>query len=118
MQLVGASSLLAESDVDLVLLHLSASWRQPFGDVNTFWISAGPTAAAYWTRVRLGGGAERRGFATAPGLQGSLGLERRMRSVVPFLELRAGWITSSGLPILEGPLRTLLFCGGVRFETL
>src|SRR5262249_45335310 len=111
MLLVGTSSLLAESDVDLLLLHLSASWRQRFGDANTFWISAGPTLAAYWTRIRLGGGADRRGFATAPGLQGSLGFERRLRSVVPFLELRAGWITSSGLPILEGPLRTLSLFG-------
>jgi hypothetical protein len=104
--------------VDLLLLHLSAAFRRRFGDANTFWIAAGPSAAAYWTRVKLGDGASRRGFAVAPGLQGAVGAERRMRFVVPFVELRAGWITSSGLPILEGPLRTLTFLGGVRLETL
>jgi hypothetical protein len=117
VQRIGASTLLAQSSVDLVLLHLSAAWRRQFGDANTLWIAAGPSAAAYWTRVRLGDGAMRRGFALAPGLQGAVGAERRMRFVVPFVELRAGWITSSGLPILEGPLRTLSFFGGVRLET-
>ena len=117
MQRLGTSNLMAQSSVDLALLHLSAAWRRPFGDANALWIAAGPSAAAYWTRVKLGDGASRRGFAVAPGLQGSVGAERRMRIVVPFIELRAGWITSSGLPILEGPLRTLTFLGGVRLET-
>jgi hypothetical protein len=118
MQRVGASNVLAESNVELLLVHLSAAWRRRFGDLNTVWISAGPSAAAIWTRVKLTDSPTRRGFAIAPGLQGSLGAERRLRSVVPFVELRAGWITGSGLPILEGPLRTLSVLGGVRFETL
>ena len=118
MQRVGASNVLAESSVDLLLVHLSAAWRRRFGDLNTVWISAGPSAAAIWTRVKLADSATRRGFAIAPGLQGALGVERRLRSVVPFVELRAGWITGSGLPILEGPLRTVSVFGGVRLETL
>src|SRR5439155_20054625 len=69
-------------------------------------------------RVKLADSATRRGFAIAPGLQGALGVERRLRSVVPFVELRAGWITGSGLAILEGPLRTVSVFGGVRLETL
>jgi len=118
MQRVGASNVLAESNVELLLVHLSAAWRRRFGDLNTVWISAGPSAAAIWTRVKLADSATRRGFAIAPGLQASLGAERRLRSVVPFLELRAGWITGSGVSILEGPLRTLSVLGGVRFEPL
>jgi hypothetical protein len=118
MQRVGTSTVLAESRVELLLVHLSAAWRRRFGDLNTVWISGGPSTAAIWTRVKLADSPMQRGFAIAPGLQGSLGAERRFRSVVPFVELRAGWITSSGLPILQGPLRTVSVFGGVRLETL
>jgi hypothetical protein len=54
----------------------------------------------------------------APGLQGALGIERRFRMAVPFVEARAGWVNSPGLPILTGPLRTLTLMLGVRIETL
>jgi len=55
-------------------------------------------------------------IAIAPGLQASLGAEHRFDRAVPFLEARAGWITSPGLPILTGPLRTLTLFAGVRLE--
>jgi hypothetical protein len=114
----GAGDVAADSRIDLLLVHLSASWRKPFGTGNTFWIGAGPCAAAYWTRV---GGIDtpaRRGFAVAPGLQGVFGAERRLRWGVPFIEARASWITSPGLPILTGPLRTVGLMAGVRLEAL
>jgi hypothetical protein len=115
---VGATDALGESRVDLLLVHFSAGLRHRFGDRNTLWVSAGPTAAAYWTRVAVTSLPTRRGFAVAPGLQGAIGAERRFRFVVPFFEVRGGWINGSGLPILSGPLRTLTFMGGVRLETL
>jgi hypothetical protein len=114
----GVSTLAAHSRIDLVLLHLSAAWRRRFGERNTLWLAAGPSAGLYWTRLSLEGSPSRRSFAIAPGLQGAVGVERRMRLAVPFLELRAGWITGPGSPILVGPLRSLSFFAGVRFETL
>ena len=113
----GTAEALAESRIDLLLVHLSASWRRQFADANTLWISAGPSAAAYWTRVGATGAPVRRGFAVAPGLSGAIGAERRMRWATPFLEARASWITSPDLPILTGPLRTISFLAGVRLET-
>ena len=44
-------------------------------------------------------------------------IERRMRWVSPFAEARWSWITSPGLPMLTGPLRTVSFMAGVRLET-
>ena len=82
------------------------------------WLAGGPSAAAYWTRLSMEGSPSRRSFAIAPGLQAALGIERRMRLAVPFLELRAEWITGPGSPVLVGPLRSLSFFGGVRIETL
>ena len=40
-----------------------------------------------------------------------------MGRLIPFLEARAGWITSPGLSILSGPLRTVSLFAGVRLET-
>lgn len=114
----GSAGVAADSRIDLVLVHLSASWRRPFGAGNAFWIGAGPCAAAYWTRVRSTDTPERRGFAVAPGLEGTFGAERRLGWGVPFIEARASWITSPGLPILTGPLRTVALMAGVRLETL
>jgi hypothetical protein len=113
----GATNLMARSRIDLLQLHLSAAWRRRFGDRNTLWLAAGPSAAMYWTRLSTEGSPSRRSFAIAPGLQAALGVERRMRLAVPFLELRAGWITGPGSPVLVGPLRSLSFFGGVRIET-
>ena len=114
----GASNLMAQSRVDLLQLHLSAAWRRRFGDRNTLWLAAGPSAGIYWTRLSVEGSPSRRTFAIAPGLQAAVGVERRMRLAVPFLELRAGWITGPGSPILVGPLRSVSFFGGIRIETL
>ena len=114
----GATNLMAQSRIDLLQLHLSAAWRRRCGDRNMLWLAAGPSAAAYWTRLSMEGSPSRRSFAIAPGLQAALGVERRMRLAVPFLELRAGWITGPGSPVLVGPLRSLSFFGGVRIETL
>lgn len=114
----GSAAVAADSRIDLLLVHLSASWRRPFGNGNAFWIGAGPCAAAYWTRVGAADIPTRRGFAVAPGLQGGIGAERRLRWGVPFFEARAAWVTSPGLPILTGPLRTVSLMAGVRLETL
>jgi hypothetical protein len=114
----GSSTLMAQSRIDLLQLHLSAAWRHRLGNLNTLWVAAGPSAAMYWTRLSLEGSPSRRSFAIAPGLQGAIGVERRMRLAVPFLELRAGWVNGPGTPILVGPLRSLSFFGGVRIETL
>jgi len=114
----GATNLMAQSRIDLLQLHLSAAWRHRFGDRNTLSLAAGPSAGLYWTRVSVEGSPSRRTFAIAPGLQGAVGVERRMRLAVPFLELRAGWITGPGSPILAGPLRSVSFFAGVRIETL
>ena len=115
---IGTSDLPAGSRMDLVLVHLSAAWRHGFDPQTTFWIAAGPSAAAYWTQVAVGDAPERRGFAVAPGAHATLGLERRMGLFVPFAEARAAWITSPGLPMLTGPLRTVTFFLGVRIEAL
>jgi hypothetical protein len=112
----GTAQVLAGSRLDLLLVHASAAYRHVIGNQNTLWIAAGPSAAAYWTSVSAGSGGSRRGFAIAPGLQASLGAEHRFDRAVPFLEARAGWITSPGLPILTGPLRTLTLFAGVRLE--
>ncbi|HZR07019.1 MAG TPA: hypothetical protein VFA79_00455 [Myxococcales bacterium] len=114
----GASQLNAESRIDLALVHLSATLRRPFGERNTLWVGGGPCAAAYWSRVGAAGTPERRGFAIAPGLEATFGAERRFHWGVPFAEARAAWITSPGLPILTGPLRTVALMAGVRLETL
>jgi hypothetical protein len=114
----GSGNVAADSRIDLLMVHLSASWRRRFGTGNTLWIGAGPCAAAYWTRV---GGVDtqaRRGFAIVPGLQGVAGAERRLGWGVPFLEARASWVTSPGLDILTGPLRTVSVMAGVRLEAL
>lgn len=113
----GASAISADSRLDLLLLHLSVSWRRSFGAGNTFWAGAGPCAAAYWTKVSAVNFPSRNGFAFAPGLQAGLGAERRLRWGVPFLEARAAWVTSPDLPMLTGPLRTLSLLAGVRLET-
>lgn len=113
----GATSLAADSSLDLLLLHLTASWRRQLGEENAIWIGAGPSAAAYWTRVRVADAGTRRGFALAPGLHAAVGAEHRMGRLIPFLEARAGWITSPGLSMLSGPLRTVSLFAGVRLET-
>jgi hypothetical protein len=113
----GGGSVAADSSLDLALLHLTASWRKQLGEENAVWVGAGPSAAAYWTRVRVADAGTRRGFAIAPGLHAAVGAERRMGRLIPFLEARAGWITSPDLPILTGPLRTLSLFAGVRLET-
>jgi len=113
----GSSGVAAASRIDLLLIHLSASWRKRFAGGNLFWLGAGPCAAAYWTKVSATGFPSRNGFAFAPGLQAGLGAEHRLRWVVPFLEARAAWVTSPALPMLEGPLRTLSLLVGVRLET-
>jgi hypothetical protein len=113
----GASTLPAESSVDLALLHVIGSWRRQLSDRDALWFGAGPTLAAYWTRVRVADTGTRRGFAIAPGLEATIGAERRFDRWVPFIEARAGWINSPGLPILTGPLRTLTVFTGVRLET-
>jgi len=68
----GASNLMAQSRVDLLQLHLSAAWRRRFGDRNTLWLAAGPSAGVYWTRLSVEGSPSRRTFAIAPGLQADL----------------------------------------------
>jgi len=113
----GGTNLAADSSLDLVLLHLTASWRRQLGEENAIWVGGGPSAAAYWTRVRVADAGTRRGFAFAPGLHAAVGAERRMGRLIPFLEARAGWITSPGLSILSGPLRTVSLFAGVRLET-
>jgi hypothetical protein len=112
----GGSTVSARSRLDLMLLHFSATFRQAIGDQSTIWLAAGPSAAAYWTRVNAGDAPERRGFAIAPGLQCAVGAERRIGIAIPFVEARAGWINSPGLPMLTGPLRTVTLMLGVRFE--
>ncbi len=114
----GAADAAAESRIDLLLLHVSAALRHDAWSRSTVWLAAGPSAAAYWTRVGVSGAPAQRGFAVAPGLQISAGFERRMTATVPFVELRAGWISGSGLPNLSGPLRTMSVLAGVRFEAL
>jgi hypothetical protein len=113
----GASTLAADSSLDLALLHVIGSWRRQLSDREALWFGAGPTLATYWTRVRVADTGTRRGFAIAPGLQATAGAEHRFDHWVPFVEARAGWITSPGLPILTGPLRTLSLFAGVRLET-
>jgi hypothetical protein len=113
----GGTSVPADSALDLVLLHLHGAWRRQLGPDDAFWIGAGPSLAAYWTRVRAPDVGTRRGFAVAPGLHATIGAEHRFDRWVPFLEARAGWITSPELPILTGPLRTLSLFAGVRLET-
>ena len=113
----GGTNLLVDSSLDLLLVHLQTSWRRQLSEEIAIWIGAGPSLAAYWTRVRVADAGTRRGFATAPGLHATMGVERRVGRLVPFLEARAGWITSPGLPMLTGPLRTLSLFAGVRLET-
>jgi len=115
---VGTLDVLAGSRLDLVLVHLSAAWRLGVDEHSTLFIAAGPSAAGYWTRVTAADAPERRGFAVAPGAHATLGLERRLRLFVPFAEARAAWISSPGLPMLTGPLRTLTLFLGVRIEAL
>jgi len=112
----GAGQLAADSRLDLLVVHLSATWRQPFGDKNILSLGAGPCAGAYWTRVGLSGSPTRRGFAVVPGLQAIAGVERRFGWGTPFAEARAAWLTSPGLPMLTGPLRTISWLAGVRLE--
>ena len=112
----GGSAVSAGSRLDLMLVHLSATFRQGLGEQSAIWIAAGPSAAAYWTRVSASGAPERRGFAIAPGIQGAVGAERRIGIAIPFVEARAGWIDSPGLPMLTGPLRTVTLLLGVRIE--
>jgi hypothetical protein len=114
----GGADVLARSRLELALLHASVAWRHALGTRDLVWVAAGPSAAAYWSTVSVAGGASQRGFAIAPGLHAALGAERRFSRAVPFLEARAGWITSPGLPALSGPLRTLSLFAGVRFKTL
>jgi len=115
---VGTLDVLAGSRLDLVLVHLSAAWRLGVDEHSTLFIAAGPSAAGYWTRVTAADAPERRGFAVAPGAHATLGLERRLRLFVPFAEARAAWISSPGLPMLTGPLRTLTLFLGVRIGAL
>ena len=110
--------LTGSSRLTLFLAHLSAAWRLEVTEHATAWISGGPSLAALWTRVNLNGGTVQRGSALAPGLQVAIGAERRLRLVVPFVELRAGWITQPGLSEVGGPLRTLSLMGGARLELL
>jgi hypothetical protein len=118
MVAAGTTQVLADSRLDLLLVHLSAAWRRPFAERNTLFFAAGPSAAAYWTRVGASAFGSRRGFAIAPGLQALLGIERRMRWVTPFAEARFAWIASPDLPMLTGSLRAISLMAGVRLETL
>lgn len=113
-----SAGALADSRTDLLLLHASALLRGAAGQGSTAWVGAGPTAAAYWSRVGISGAPPRRGFAIAPGLQAAAGIERRIGPALPFLELRAGWVSAPDLPTLSGPLRSLSLTLGVRLEAL
>jgi hypothetical protein len=113
----GAAAVAAQSRLEVLMVHASAAYRRSLGNGNVIWVAAGPSAAAYWSNLKLGDAASQRGFAIAPGLHAGVGAERRMGRFVPFLETRAGWITSPGLPALSGSLRTLSLIAGVRLET-
>ena len=105
------------SRISLLLAHLSLSYRYEAGPRTTLWVGAGPSLAGYFTRVAASGAAQT-GSALTPGAQLSLGVEQRLGFAVPFVEARAGWITRPDLPDVTGPLRTLSFAVGARFEAL
>lgn len=115
-QVGSAADAVARSRVDLLMLHLSGTWRARLGDRAALWVAGGPSAGAYWASASLQGTPSRRAFTVVPGLQAAAGIERPFGRAVPFLEARAGWLASADLPNLTGPLRTLSLFAGVRLE--
>jgi hypothetical protein len=106
------------SRIGLLLFHLSAAWRVELEPRTTMWLSAGPSAAAYWVNAKVSGAPAQTGSALVPGAQAAVGVERRLGFAVPFVELRAGLLAQPDLPNVAGALRTFSFCGGARFEAL
>jgi hypothetical protein len=105
------------SRISLLLVHVSLAYRYEAGPRTTLWLSAGPTFAGYFTNVSASGTSQT-GTALTPGAQAAAGVEQRLGFAVPFFEARAGWITRPDLPNVAGPLRTLSFAVGARFEAL
>jgi hypothetical protein len=104
--------------VSILLLHLSAQYRHELDARTTMWLSAGPSLAEYLVSVSGINTGSLSNSAVSPGAHAALGLERRMGFAVPFLELRATWITRPELPTVSGPLRVLSLGLGARFEAL
>ncbi|HEX4386276.1 MAG TPA: hypothetical protein VH083_25150 [Myxococcales bacterium] len=106
------------TQVSILLFHLSAQYRHEWDARTTLWLAAGPSLAGYLVDVSGSKTGSLSNSAFSPGAHAAVGVERRMGFAVPFLELRATWITRPELPTVSGPLRILSLGVGARFEAL
>jgi hypothetical protein len=100
-----------------VLLGVGPAWRTlaPWGEA---WASAGPLLARVVSRVELAPGLPLEEGAWTAGAEAAVGTGLRLGPGLPFVELRARWLSDPSLLGLRGTLRAVGLQLGYRLELL
>jgi hypothetical protein len=119
-QNAGGSSpdgITARAHTDWITAAVGAAWRAPLGARFHGWIGAGPQLTIIVARTQVAGGSQT-DAAAVPGAYLGVGIERRVRSFLPFAEARISVSADPGLPNLRGALHAYALSLGCRFEML
>jgi hypothetical protein len=108
----------ARAHTDWITTAVGVAWRAPLTARFTGWLGAGPQLTTIVARTELAGTPSHTNVAVVPGVFLAAGVERPIRSVVPFVEARMSVSADPSLPNLRGALHAYALALGCRFEML
>ena len=114
-----SSNVAAHSRIDSLTATLAVGGFFTLDRRTRAFVHAGPTLSRVSSSLQLGSQQPTSGASLVPGLEMSLGIERRMWGTIPFLELRAAASADPALTgVVNGSTRSLGINAGARLEAL
>ena len=121
MRNAGGSSpdgITARAHTDWITAAVGVAWRAPLWGQFVGWTGAGPQLTAIVARTQVAGTPSQTNLAVVAGGYLAAGIERRVRSFLPFAEARISVSADPNLPNLHGALHAYALSLGCRFEML
>ncbi len=114
-----ATTVAVRSRTDYLTATLAAGGFLPIGERTRAFLHAGPTLSRVSSSIQLGSQPRTSGASLVPGVELSVGAERRMWGTTPFLEVRGAISADPALGgVLSGSTLSLGLNAGARFEML
>jgi hypothetical protein len=121
MRNAGGSSpdgITARAHTDWITASVGVAWRAPLSGRFFGWVGAGPQLTTIIARTQVAGNPSQTNLAAVAGGYLAAGVERKVRSFLPFAEARMSVSADPNLPNLHGALHAYALSLGCRFEML